>query len=97
MRGASLFSAVSKKPGAFLITDGSESSVMKALSLSEGLDSFSSRNAYIYRVEGGRGSRSEITVPLRKLWIANRPTSPGCERHPLYTECDRQEGQPEGS
>jgi len=29
-----------KKPGAFFITDGSESSVMKALALSEGLDTF---------------------------------------------------------
>jgi polysaccharide export outer membrane protein len=73
-----------KKPGAFLITDGSESSVMKALSLSEGLDSFSSRSAYIYRVEGGRGGRSEITVPLRKIMDRKSPDVPLLANDILY-------------
>jgi polysaccharide biosynthesis/export protein len=73
-----------KKPGAFLITDGSESSVMKALSLSEGLDSFSSRNAYIYRVEGARGSRNEITVPLRKIMDRKSPDVPLLANDILY-------------
>jgi polysaccharide export outer membrane protein len=62
-----------KKPGAFLITGGSESSVMKALSLSEGLDSFSSRTAYIYRVEGSHVGKSEIAVPLRKIMDRKSP------------------------
>jgi polysaccharide export outer membrane protein len=73
-----------KKPGAFLITDGAESSVMKALSLSEGLDSFSSRNAYIYRVEGGRGSRNEISVPLRKIMDRKSPDVPLLANDILY-------------
>ena len=73
-----------KKPGAFLITDGSESSVMKALSLSEGLDSFSSRSAYIYRVEGGRGGRSEIAVPLRKIMDRKSPDVPLLANDILY-------------
>jgi polysaccharide export outer membrane protein len=73
-----------KKPGAFQITDGSQSSVMKALSLSEGLDSFSSRSAYIYRVEGGRGSRSEITVPLRKIMDRKSPDVPLLANDILY-------------
>jgi len=56
-----------KKPGAFYLTDGSESSVLKALALSEGLDSFSSHTAYIYRKEGGTGIRNEIpTKPERR-------------------------------
>lgn len=73
-----------KKPGAFQITDGSQSSVMKALSLSEGLDSFSSRNAYIYRVEGGPGGRSEITVPLRKIMDRKSPDVPLLANDILY-------------
>ena len=73
-----------KKPGAFQITDGSQSSVMKALSLSEGLDSFSSRNAYIYRVEGGPGNRSEITVPLRKIMDRKSPDVPLLANDILY-------------
>jgi len=61
-----------KKPGTFLITNGSESSVMKAIALSEGLDNFSCRKAYIYRIEGGAGGRSEIPIELKK--IMNRST-----------------------
>lgn len=73
-----------KKPGAFLITDGAESSVMKALSLSEGLDSFSSHTAYIYRVEGGHGGRSEIPVPLRKIMDRKSPDIPLLANDILY-------------
>jgi polysaccharide export outer membrane protein len=62
-----------KKPGAFYITDGSESSVMKALALSEGLDTFPSHNAYIYRVEGGTGGRNEIPIDLKKIMDRKAP------------------------
>lgn len=62
-----------KHPGAYFITDGSESSVMKALSLSEGLDSFPSHKAYIYRVEGGTGGRSEIPIDLKKIMARKSP------------------------
>jgi polysaccharide export outer membrane protein len=73
-----------KKPGAFLITGGSESSVMKALSLSEGLDSFSSRTAYIYRLEGGRGGKREIAVPLRQIMDRKSPDVPLLANDILY-------------
>lgn len=73
-----------KKPGAFLITDDSESSVMKALSLSGGLDSFSSRTAYIYRVEGGRAGRNEIRVPLRQIMDRKSPDMPLLANDILY-------------
>jgi len=62
-----------KKPGAFFLTDGSESSVLKALALSEGLDSFASHTAYIYRREGGTGDRNEIPVPLKKIMDRKAP------------------------
>ena len=65
-----------KKPGAFYITDGSESSIMKAIALSEGLDSFSSHKAYIYRLEGGGGSRNEIPVDLKKIMDRKSPDVP---------------------
>ncbi len=41
-----------KRPGAFYIADGPESSVMKALALSGGLDRYTAHTAYIYRAEG---------------------------------------------
>jgi polysaccharide export outer membrane protein len=62
-----------KKPGAFLITNGSESSVMKAIALSEGLDNFSARFAYIYRAEGGAGGRKEIPIDLKKIMHRTAP------------------------
>jgi polysaccharide export outer membrane protein len=62
-----------KHPGAFFITDGSESSVMKALALSEGLDSFPSNKAYIYRVEGGSGGRNEIPIDLKNILSRKSP------------------------
>jgi len=62
-----------KKPGAFYITDGAEGSVMKALALSGGLDSFSGRRAYIYRVEDANNNRKEISVELKKIMSRKTP------------------------
>ena len=62
-----------KKPGAFYITDGSSSSVLKALALSEGLGTLSSRKAYIYRAEGGSGGREEIPIELKKIMDRKSP------------------------
>jgi polysaccharide export outer membrane protein len=62
-----------KRPGAFYITDGAESSIMKALALSEGLDSFPSHKAYIYRIEGGTGARNEIPVDLKSIMDRKSP------------------------
>ena len=62
-----------KKPGAFYITGGAESSVRKELALSGGLDSFPSHMAYIYRIERSGSGRSEIPIKLKK--IMNRKSS----------------------
>jgi polysaccharide export outer membrane protein len=62
-----------KKPGAFLITNGSESSVMKAIALSEGLDTFSGHWAYIYRTDSGAGARREIPIELKKIMHRTAP------------------------
>jgi polysaccharide export outer membrane protein len=62
-----------KKSGAFYITDGSESSVLKALALSEGLDSFSSHEAYIYRTDDAGEGRKEIPIELKKIMDRKMP------------------------
>lgn len=62
-----------KKSGAFYITDGSESSVLKALALSEGLDSFSSHEAYIYRTDDTGEARKEIPIELKKILDRKMP------------------------
>ena len=56
-----------KKPGAYPIQDGAESSILKALALSEGLEPYAGKVAYIYRREGGTGGKNEIPIELKKV------------------------------
>ena len=65
-----------KKPGAFFITNGSESSVLKALALSGGLASSSAHTAYIYRVEPGQSDRKEIRIKLKQIMEHKAPDVP---------------------
>jgi polysaccharide biosynthesis/export protein len=62
-----------KKPGPYFITDGSQSSIMRALALSEGLGDHASHTAYIYRQEDGAARRDEIPVPLKKIMDRKSP------------------------
>lgn len=62
-----------KKPGSYFITDGSQSSIMKALALSEGLADHAGHTAYIYRQESGAAGRNEIPVPLKKIMSRKSP------------------------
>jgi polysaccharide export outer membrane protein len=73
-----------KHPGAYAITDGPESSVLKALALSEGLNSFSTHTAYIYRQEGGPGGKSEIPIDLKKILNRQAPDVPLFANDMLY-------------
>jgi polysaccharide export outer membrane protein len=73
-----------KKPGTFTITDGAESSVLKALALSGGLDSFSKHTAYIYRLESGQTQRKEIPIELKKILNRQAPDVPVLASDILY-------------
>jgi polysaccharide export outer membrane protein len=55
-----------KKPGAYPVQDGGDTTVLQMLALAEGLMPFASRQAYIYRREG-TGVKNEIPVPLDKI------------------------------
>jgi polysaccharide export outer membrane protein len=55
-----------KKPGAFVVRDGSETSVLKLLALAEGLSPFASKQAYVYRREGS-GPKNEIPIELNQI------------------------------
>ena len=61
-----------KKPCNYLITQGNESTVLKAMSYSEGLQTYSSKTAYIYRREGS-GGKNEIEIPLRDIMARKAP------------------------
>ncbi|MGA3043174.1 MAG: polysaccharide biosynthesis/export family protein [Bryobacteraceae bacterium] len=61
-----------KKPGAFPVQDGVESTVLKMLALSEGLMPYAAKDAYIYRREAN-GAKNEIEIPLNKIMERKAP------------------------
>ena len=56
-----------KKPGVYPIQEGNDSTVFTALAMSEGQLAFTSKKAFIYRREAGKGDRIEIPVELGKI------------------------------
>ena len=55
-----------KKPGAFSVQPGADTTVLQLLALAEGLDNFAEGQAFIYRREG-TGSKNEIPIPLKDI------------------------------
>lgn len=56
-----------KKPGAFPVRDGSETTVLKVLALAEGLVPFTGRRAYIFRAGADSATRQEIPIELEQI------------------------------
>jgi polysaccharide biosynthesis/export protein len=56
-----------KRPGAFPFVSMEDTTVLQLLALSGGLDSFSRKQAYIYREQAGSSQKIEIEVPLRRI------------------------------
>lgn len=73
-----------KRPGAFAIRDASETTVLKALALAEGLTPYAGQRAFIYRLEGGSGGRNEIPVELHKILQRKSPDVPLLANDVLY-------------
>jgi polysaccharide export outer membrane protein len=63
-----------KKPGAFPVQDGADTTVLQMLALAEGLGPFPGKQAYIYRREGG--AKNEIPVALDKIMARKSPDVP---------------------
>ena len=61
-----------KKPGAFPVQDGSDTTIMQILALAEGLMPFANKQAFIYRREAG-GDKNEIPVALDKIMKRQAP------------------------
>jgi polysaccharide export outer membrane protein len=64
-----------KNPGAFPV-DESGTSILKVLALTQGLAPFATKEAFIYRREGGAASKSEIPVELKKIMDRKSPDVP---------------------
>jgi polysaccharide export outer membrane protein len=73
-----------KVPGAFPVHDGSETTVLKAIALTQGLAPYASNEAYIYRREAGSGSHNEIPVDLNKIMQRKSPDVPLVANDILY-------------
>jgi polysaccharide biosynthesis/export protein len=73
-----------KHPGVFPLTSDTESSILKAMALSGGLESFSSHTAYIYRVNDSNGRKDEIPVPINKIMAREAPDVPLYGNDVLY-------------
>lgn len=62
-----------KKPGSFAMQNNSDTTVVKALAMSEGLQAYSTKLAYIYREQAAGTPRLEISVPLSKIMARKAP------------------------
>jgi polysaccharide export outer membrane protein len=65
-----------KKPGAFPVRDGSESTVLKLLAMVEGVAPYAAKEAYIYRAAADGLPRQEIQLPLTRLLERRSPDVP---------------------
>jgi polysaccharide export outer membrane protein len=72
-----------KKPGAFPVQGGADTTVLQMLALAEGLMPYSNKHAYIYRREGD-GNRNELSVPLDKIMQRKAPDVPLMANDILY-------------
>ncbi|HVN04971.1 MAG TPA: polysaccharide biosynthesis/export family protein [Bryobacteraceae bacterium] len=72
-----------KKPGAFPVQDGPQSTVLKMLALSEGVAPYAAKDAYIFRREAN-GSKNEIRIPLTRIMARKAPDEPLLANDILY-------------
>jgi polysaccharide export outer membrane protein len=77
-----------KKPGAYPVQDGSETTILQMLALTEGLEQFANKNAFIYRREAN-GSKNEIPVQLDKILARKSPDIPLIANDILYIPDNR--------
>ena len=62
-----------KKTGAFPMTDGSDTTVLKMVAMTEGLLPYTNKEAFIYRRNAGKTDRSEIEVQLTRIMEHKAP------------------------
>ncbi len=62
-----------RKPGSFVMQQAADTTVIKALAMSEGLQAYSTREAWIYREHGVGIPREEIAVPLHAIMARKAP------------------------
>jgi polysaccharide export outer membrane protein len=61
-----------KKPGAFLLQNSGETTVLQMVALAEGLAPYANKEAYIYRRQAS-GGKEEIPLPLQQILDRKSP------------------------
>ncbi len=56
-----------KKPGVVTLNDGEDMTVLKVLALSQGLQPFATKDAFVYRRQAGAEGKTELTIPLDRI------------------------------
>ena len=77
-----------KKPGAFPVQSGADTTVLQLLALSEGLDAFHQDQAFVYRREAS-GSKNEIPIDLKEILRRKSPDVPLVANDILYVPDSR--------
>ena len=77
-----------KMPGAYVVGDGADSSVLKMLAVAEGLTPFAGKQAYVYRREVS-GSKNEIVIELGKIMARRAPDAQLLPNDVLYVPDNR--------
>ena len=77
-----------KRPGAFTVEDGADTSVLKMLAMAEGLAPNSGKQAYIYRREAS-GSKNEIPIELGRIMERKAPDATLVANDILYIPDNR--------
>jgi polysaccharide export outer membrane protein len=77
-----------KRPGAFEVRDGAETSVLRVLALAEGLTPLANKQAFIYRKEAS-GSKNEIPIELGKIMDRKAPDAALLPNDVLYIPDNR--------
>jgi polysaccharide export outer membrane protein len=65
-----------RRPGMYPMLSDSDTTVVKAITLSEGLDTYSAPTAFIYRRHGSSADRDELKVPLNRIMAHKEPDIP---------------------
>ena len=65
-----------RRPGAFVVKDPADATVLKVLAQAEGLTPFSQAEAFVYRRDRMSGAHSEVSIPLRKILQRKAPDEP---------------------
>jgi polysaccharide export outer membrane protein len=73
-----------KRPGPFSISNNTDMTVLRALSIAGGLDSYASSNAYIYRADVNSGHNNEIPVNVNNILSRKSPDVPLYADDTLY-------------